>query len=113
MDDPATQIQSPARRRTGDGAQARTGHSAQLFYIEGHVAAMHPTAVERTPQSFAFADVIPLHAAPLPDWRPPAPLPAQAQQDVQPQNSIRTPAGAGALAGRAPFSLAMGAWPTR
>lgn len=38
------------------------GTAPKLFYIDGHDVAMHPTATERAPASFAFADVIPLHA---------------------------------------------------
>jgi len=39
------------------------GTAPKLFYIDGHDVAMHPTATERVPASFAFADVIPLHAS--------------------------------------------------
>ncbi|HLF91026.1 MAG TPA: 4Fe-4S dicluster domain-containing protein [Anaerolineales bacterium] len=37
------------------------GTAPKLFYIEGNDVAMHPTAVERTPETFLWADVIPLH----------------------------------------------------
>jgi Fe-S-cluster-containing dehydrogenase component/formate-dependent nitrite reductase membrane component NrfD len=38
------------------------GTAPKLFYIEGSDVTLHPTAVERTPETFMWADVIPLHA---------------------------------------------------
>jgi Fe-S-cluster-containing dehydrogenase component/formate-dependent nitrite reductase membrane component NrfD len=37
------------------------GTSPKVFYIDGNDVALVPTAVERTPQTFMWADVIPLH----------------------------------------------------
>ena len=37
------------------------GTAPKLFYIEGNDIAMHPTATERTPETFMFTDVVPLH----------------------------------------------------
>ncbi len=37
------------------------GTAPKLFYIEGNDIALHPTATERTPASFMWADVNPLH----------------------------------------------------
>ncbi len=37
------------------------GTAPKLFYIEGNDVVMHPTATERTPETFMWADVIPLH----------------------------------------------------
>jgi formate-dependent nitrite reductase membrane component NrfD/ferredoxin len=37
------------------------GTSPKVFYIDGNDVSLHPTAVERTPDSFLWADVIPLH----------------------------------------------------
>jgi Fe-S-cluster-containing dehydrogenase component/formate-dependent nitrite reductase membrane component NrfD len=38
------------------------GTSPKVFYIDGNDVSLVPTAVERTPQTFMWADVIPLHA---------------------------------------------------
>jgi Fe-S-cluster-containing dehydrogenase component/formate-dependent nitrite reductase membrane component NrfD len=40
------------------------GTAPKLFYIDGNDVALHPTATERAPQTFLWADVIPLHATP-------------------------------------------------
>jgi len=37
------------------------GTAPKLFYIEGNDVVLHPTATERTPDTFMWADVIPLH----------------------------------------------------
>jgi Fe-S-cluster-containing dehydrogenase component/formate-dependent nitrite reductase membrane component NrfD len=37
------------------------GTAPKLFYIDGSDVTLHPTAVERTPETFMWADVIPLH----------------------------------------------------
>ncbi|MCA9914062.1 MAG: polysulfide reductase NrfD, partial [Anaerolineae bacterium] len=41
------------------------GTAPKLFYIEGNEIAMHPTATERTPETYMWADVIPLHNIPV------------------------------------------------
>lgn len=40
------------------------GTAPKLFYIDGNDFVLHPTATERAPETFLWADVIPLHAAP-------------------------------------------------
>jgi Fe-S-cluster-containing dehydrogenase component/formate-dependent nitrite reductase membrane component NrfD len=37
------------------------GTAPKLFYIEGNDVVMHPTATERTPETYMWADVLPLH----------------------------------------------------
>jgi formate-dependent nitrite reductase membrane component NrfD len=37
------------------------GTAPKLYYIGGEDVAMHPTATDRTPETFAWADVLPLH----------------------------------------------------
>lgn len=41
------------------------GTAPKLFYIEGNDVVMHPTATERAPETFMWADVIPLHDIPV------------------------------------------------
>ncbi len=38
------------------------GTAPKLFYIDGSDVSLHPTAVERAPETFMWADVIPLHS---------------------------------------------------
>ncbi|MFN2189510.1 MAG: NrfD/PsrC family molybdoenzyme membrane anchor subunit [Candidatus Promineifilaceae bacterium] len=38
------------------------GTAPKVFYIDGSDVSLHPTAVERTPETFMWADVIPLHS---------------------------------------------------
>jgi formate-dependent nitrite reductase membrane component NrfD/ferredoxin len=90
MDDPITEISRLLATEQVTVRKPEQGTVPKLFYIEGHAAAMHPTAVARAPQSFAFADVIPLHAAPPPDRRPPAQT-----SHARTQSAIRTPAAQG------------------
>ena len=91
MDDPVTEISRLLAAEQVTVRKPEQGTVPKLFYIEGHAAALHPTAVAHAPQSFAFADVIPLHAAP-PDRRPPTHVPTPR---APAQNAIRTPATQG------------------
>ncbi|MGL4649009.1 MAG: 4Fe-4S dicluster domain-containing protein, partial [Caldilineaceae bacterium] len=64
MDDPSTEISRLLASEKVTVRKPEQGTVPKLFYINGNEIALHPTAVERTPVTFAFADVIPLHAAP-------------------------------------------------
>lgn len=66
MDDPVTEISRLLAAEEVTVRKPEQGTMPKLFYIDGHAATMHPTAVERTPATFAFAEVIPLHSGPLP-----------------------------------------------
>jgi Fe-S-cluster-containing dehydrogenase component/formate-dependent nitrite reductase membrane component NrfD len=61
MDDPSSEIARTIAQNKVTVRKPEQGTSPKLFYIGGDDVAMHPTAVERTPESFAWADVIPLH----------------------------------------------------
>ncbi len=39
------------------------GTAPKLFYIDGNDISLHPTATERTPETFMWADVVPLHGS--------------------------------------------------
>lgn len=62
MDDPATEISRLLATQPVVVRKPEQGTAPKLFYIEGNAIALHPTATERTPESFMWADVIPLHA---------------------------------------------------
>lgn len=66
MDDPSTEISRLLAREDVTVRKPEQGTAPKLFYIDGNDAAMHPTATERTPESFLWADVIPLHSGPRP-----------------------------------------------
>ena len=61
MDDPGAEIGQLLASQQVTVRKPEQGTSPKLFYIEGNEVALHPTAVERTPTTFMWADVIPLH----------------------------------------------------
>ena len=62
MDDPASEISRMLANNEVTVRKPEQGTAPKLFYINGNDAVMHPTAVERTPQTFLATDVIPLHS---------------------------------------------------
>jgi Fe-S-cluster-containing dehydrogenase component/formate-dependent nitrite reductase membrane component NrfD len=65
MDDPASEISYVLATHDVTVRKPEQGTAPKLFYIDGNDWAMHPTATERTPQTFMFTDVIPLHDIPV------------------------------------------------
>ena len=61
MDDPQTEIGQLLASQPVTVRKPEQGTSPKLFYIEGNEVTLHPTAVDRTPETFMWADVIPLH----------------------------------------------------
>jgi len=61
-DDPSTWISSLLATEDVTVRKPEQGTAPKVFYIEGSDVSLHPTAVERTPESFMWADVIPLHS---------------------------------------------------
>ncbi|HSM56566.1 MAG TPA: 4Fe-4S dicluster domain-containing protein [Candidatus Sulfomarinibacteraceae bacterium] len=62
MNDPQSEISQLLAREDVTVRKPEQGTAPKLFYIDGHDVAMHPTATERTPETFMWADVIPLHS---------------------------------------------------
>lgn len=61
LNDPTSEI---AKRIASEPLTVRKpeqGTSPKLFYVEGSVVNLHPTATPRTPTTFASADVLPIH----------------------------------------------------
>ncbi|MCU0464519.1 MAG: polysulfide reductase NrfD [Anaerolineae bacterium] len=81
MDDPASEISRMLARESVTVRKPEQGTAPKLFYIDGNDVAMHPTAVERTPATFAFAQVIPLEGIPVLDAPMPSTLPHISESD--------------------------------
>jgi Fe-S-cluster-containing dehydrogenase component/formate-dependent nitrite reductase membrane component NrfD len=62
MDDPESEISRTLATTQVTVRKPEQGTAPKLFYIDGADWALHPTATERTPETFMFADVIPMHA---------------------------------------------------
>jgi Fe-S-cluster-containing dehydrogenase component/formate-dependent nitrite reductase membrane component NrfD len=63
LDDPDSEISQALARNKVTVRKPEQGTAPKLFYIHGNELALHPTAA-RTPETYLWADVIPLHAAP-------------------------------------------------
>ncbi len=62
MDDPASEISQILATNRVTVRKPEQGTAPKLFYIEGSEIALHPAATARTPETYMFADVIPLGA---------------------------------------------------
>jgi len=62
MDDPNSEISRVLAHEKVTVRKPEQGTAPKLFYIEGNDIALHPTATERTPETYMWADVIPLHS---------------------------------------------------
>lgn len=62
MNDQHSEISQLLARNDVTVRKPEQGTAPKLFYIDGNDVVMHPTATERTPETFLWADVIPLHA---------------------------------------------------
>ena len=63
INDPHSEISRILVRNQVTVRKPEQGTAPKLFYIEGNAIALHPTATERTPETFLWADVLPLHGA--------------------------------------------------
>ena len=61
MNNPNSEISQILARNEVTVRKPEQGTAPKLFYIDGNDAVMHPTATERTPETFMWADVVPLH----------------------------------------------------
>ena len=61
MNDPNSEISQLLATQDVTVRKPEQGTAPKLFYIDGNDLVMHPTATSRTPQTFMWADVIPLH----------------------------------------------------
>ena len=65
MDDPSSEISHILTTQDVTVRKPEQGTAPKLFYIDGNDVVMHPTATERTPETYMWADVIPLHNIPV------------------------------------------------
>ncbi len=63
MNDPTSEISHLLATQPVTVRKPEQGTAPKLFYIHGNDVALHPTATPRTPKTFLWADVIPLHGA--------------------------------------------------
>ncbi len=61
INDPNSEIAQILTRQEVTVRKPEQGTAPKLFYIEGNDVSLHPTATERSPETFMWADVIPLH----------------------------------------------------
>jgi Fe-S-cluster-containing dehydrogenase component/formate-dependent nitrite reductase membrane component NrfD len=61
MNDSNSEISHLLARQDVTVRKPEQGTAPKLFYIEGNDVLLHPTATERTPETYMWADVIPLH----------------------------------------------------
>lgn len=61
LDDPLSEISRMVAENQVTVRKPEQGTSPKLFYVDGEDANLTPTAVERTPTTFAWADVVPMH----------------------------------------------------
>ncbi|MCA9713391.1 MAG: polysulfide reductase NrfD [Myxococcales bacterium] len=62
LDDPASEISRVLAKSKVTVRKPEQGTAPKVFYVEGHEVTLTPTATERAPETFMWADVIPLHA---------------------------------------------------
>ena len=65
MDDPNSEISHILAYQNVTVRKPEQGTAPKLFYIDGNDISMHPTATPRTPETYMWADVIPLHDIPV------------------------------------------------
>ncbi|NBB75168.1 MAG: 4Fe-4S ferredoxin [Bacteroidetes bacterium] len=61
MDDPDSEISQMLAEYQTTVRKPEQGTAPKLFYTDGEETALTPTATDRTPETFAWADVVPLH----------------------------------------------------
>ena len=65
MNNPESEISHLLATQDVTVRKPEQGTAPKLFYIDGNDVVMHPTATERTPNTFMWADVIPLDDIPV------------------------------------------------
>ncbi|MCA9972574.1 MAG: polysulfide reductase NrfD [Anaerolineales bacterium] len=65
MNDPNSEISQLLARQDVSVRKPEQGTSPKLFYIDGNDISLHPTATDRNPTTYMWADVVPLHDIPV------------------------------------------------
>ena len=96
IDDPTTEISQTLARQKVTVRKPEQGTAPKLFYIDGDDVSMHPTATDRTPETYMWADVMPLHPEDGSISQPPASSPQPpATKTARSGATIRTPQAQG------------------
>ncbi len=98
LDDPASEISRMLAENKVTVRKPEQGTAPKLFYANGNDTTLHPTAVPRTPATFAWADVLPLHESGDGHAAPEIPLPVVSKQAAS-GAAIRTPQAQGTPTG--------------
>ena len=100
IDDPLSEISKMLAENQVTVRKPEQGTAPKLFYVEGEEANLTPTAVERTPESFAWADVLDLHGGDGHEAQAPEiSLPIVSKKTAQSGTPIRTPQAQGVPTG--------------
>ncbi len=78
MDEPSSEIRRMLAEFQVTVRKPEQGTSPKLFYVDGDEINLTPTAVERAPSTFAWADVLPIHGGDGAHGKTPQPAPASA-----------------------------------
>lgn len=100
MNDPTSEISRILAREDVTVRKPEQGTAPKLFYIDGNDVALHPTATERTPESFMWADVVPLHEGEQRSG-------GAEEQGRNPQSAIPNPQSTQGLPWRGPIQIGM------
>jgi Fe-S-cluster-containing dehydrogenase component/formate-dependent nitrite reductase membrane component NrfD len=88
MDDPDTEISQMLAEYQTTVRRPEQGTAPKLFYTDGEDTALTPTATERAPETFAWADVVPLHEGDgAPDLDPEYELPVVDAPSEEPRRA--------------------------
>lgn len=91
MDDPNSEISGILAHEKVTVRKPEQGTAPKLFYIDGNDIAMHPTATERYPESYLWADVIPAESIPVQASHHTPTRPAQSPAVAKSGAALRTP----------------------
>ncbi len=64
MNNPSSEIGHYLATQKVTVRKPEQGTAPKLFYVDGNDVSLYPTATQRTPESYLWSDVIPLHAKP-------------------------------------------------
>ena len=102
LDDKNSEISKMLAENQVTVRKPEQGTAPKLFYVDGNEANLTPTAVDRTPGSFAWADVLPLHEGDGHHIEPELELPVIKKRALKTSDSgtpIRSPQSQGVPAG--------------
>ncbi|MEZ4700204.1 MAG: 4Fe-4S dicluster domain-containing protein [Rhodothermales bacterium] len=91
MDEPSSEISRMLAEYQVTVRKPEQGTSPKLFYVNGDEVNLTPTAVDRTPATFAWADVLPLHEGDGAAHAAPRVAPSRPASAGHPGETLRSP----------------------